>query len=192
MKTSKRFDNAVASLVKGYMNDTLAKGNCAACAVGNIVAGATGRTIKKSQNLDGKVDFDFVNVIGHINNPSWQLVFATSPGDRRLSREKRQVIEMQCYKDSAQLEIDATGYTVQELADVEWAFEKATNIMFHDYHKKRDKRKIDEDQLNGLYAVVDVLCKIEGYDDTVAQETKDLFVKSESSCPLPKTIQEAV
>ena len=192
MKTSKRFDVAIASLMKGYMNGTLAKGNCAACAVGNMVAGATGRTIKKSQDFDGEVDFDFVNVIGHINNPSWQLVFSTNPRDRRLSRKERQVIEMQYYKGSAQLEIDATGYNVQELADVEWAFEKATKIMFHDYHKKRDKRKIDEDQLNGLYAVVDVLCKIEGYDNTVAQETKDLFVKSESLCPLPKTIQEAL
>jgi hypothetical protein len=192
MKTSKRFDVAIASLMKGYINGTLAKGNCAACAVGNMVAGATGRTIKTSQDFEGEVDFDFVNVIGHINNPSWQLVFATSNGDKRLRREKRQVIEMQYYKDSAQLEIDATGYSIQELADVEWAFEKATKIMFHDYHRKRDKRKIDEDQLNGLYAVVDVLCKIEGYDDTVAQETKDLFVKSESLCPLPKTIQEAL
>ena len=180
MKTSKRFDVAIASLMKGYMNGTLAKGNCAACAVGNMVAGATGRTIKKSQDFDGEVDFDFVNVIGHINNPSWQLVFSTSNRDKRLSREKRQVIEMQYYKDSAQLDIDATGYSIQELADVEWAFEKATKIMFHDYHRKRDKRKIDEDQLKGLFAVVDVLCKIEGYDDVMAQEKKDMFVKCES------------
>lgn len=179
MKTSKRFNTAIASLVKGYMNGTLAKGNCAACAVGNMVAGATGQTIKKSEDFDGEVDFDFVNVIGHVTTPSWQLVFATASGDRRLSRKKRQEISMHYYKDAAQLQIDATGYSVQELADVEWAFEKATKIMFHDYHKKQDKRKIDEDQLNGLYAVVDVLCKIEGYDDTVAQETKNMFVKCE-------------
>lgn len=179
MKTSERFNRAIASLVKGYMNGTLAKGTCAACAVGNIIAGATGCTIEKTEGDDGDVDFDFVNIIGHVFIPSWQRVFITNVNDRRLSRKNRQRINLSNYYGASQLEIDATGYSVQELADVEWAFEKATKIHFMDYYTIRNKQKIDEDQLNGLYAVVDVLCKIEGYDDVVAQEKKDLFVKCE-------------
>ena len=180
MKTSERFDRAIAALVKGYMNGTLAKGNCSACAVGNIVAGAIDCTIKKSEKPNGTIDFDFVSIIGHVTGPFWQNVFVTSVRDGRLSRNVRQEINMLSYHGQSEIQIDATGYSVKELADIEWAFEKATKIYFNDYHRKRDKRKIDEDQLKGLFAVVDVLCKIEGYDDVVAQEKKDMFVKCES------------
>jgi hypothetical protein len=35
---TKRFDNAIAALVKGYFEGTLMKGSCFSCAVGNMVA----------------------------------------------------------------------------------------------------------------------------------------------------------
>jgi len=39
MKTSDRFNNAISALVKGFFNETLSKGSCTACAVGNICGG---------------------------------------------------------------------------------------------------------------------------------------------------------
>ena len=38
MKHSERFNKAISALVKGYIGETLAKGHCCGCAVGNIVA----------------------------------------------------------------------------------------------------------------------------------------------------------
>jgi hypothetical protein len=46
MKAS--FDNTVSILVKAFLEGTLAKGDCDACAVGNICAAAVGTTVVKT------------------------------------------------------------------------------------------------------------------------------------------------
>jgi hypothetical protein len=43
---TQRFEKAYNALYNAFMNGTLAKGTCAACAVGNIVADAMGAKIK--------------------------------------------------------------------------------------------------------------------------------------------------
>lgn len=64
--TPKRFDKAFAALVAAFFNNTLAKGNCAACAIGNITASANG--VKLYQNKeDGKVNYDQATMIGMIS-----------------------------------------------------------------------------------------------------------------------------
>jgi hypothetical protein len=42
---TQRFKNAIDALVYAFFNDTLAKGTCAACAVGNIVAHGWGKKV---------------------------------------------------------------------------------------------------------------------------------------------------
>lgn len=177
MKTSERFDRAIAALVKGYMNNTLAKGTCTACAVGNMVAHSLNYQIKRVEDeCTDEIDFDFFDEDGELVLPSWRYVFMTMQLKGKRSRKNRQTLDMRHYYGLSKKEIDATGYTVSELMDIEWAFEKATRIRHDEYHRKREK-SIDRDQLNGLFAVVDVLCKLEGYDTTVAEEKKALFVK---------------
>jgi hypothetical protein len=183
MKTSERFDRAIAALVKGYMNNTLAKGNCSACAVGNIVAhsleGSTKSTVTTLSNGECAIDYEMISSCGDEITPHWQNVFSTQNPDRRYSRERRQEISIWKYDGIAKKQIDVTGYSWKELSDVEWAFEKNTKIHF-EYYKHDKIENVDKDQLAGLFAVVDILCKIEGYDDVVAQENKALFVKCES------------
>jgi hypothetical protein len=153
----KRFNDAISALVKGYINGTLAKGSCEACAVGNIVAKGIGCDIVSHDSV-----FDWIGQV-----PSWFLVFITESNGN-------QYIHPENYFGSIKDQIDSTGYTWQELAKVEKAFEQNTKISFENYENVTPE-EIDKDQLNGLYAVVDVLCEIEGIKE--AEEYKLMFVK---------------
>ena len=131
-----RFETAVSKLVKAFFDGTLSKGNCSACAVGNMCDGYT----------------------------QWFDVFGSDCIDGPFTKPEN-------YNGYAQEVIDKTGYTWRELASVEKAFESNTllrvGVQFH-----FTKKQIMQDQYNGLMAVVDVLCDIEGIEAT---ETKKLF-----------------
>jgi len=149
---SERFDRAVKALVKGYLNGTLKKGRCSMCAVGNIVY--------ESGEFEKPITVD-------LSHTYWSDVFSTQFG--------HQLFDLDNYDGQAKKLIDSTGYSVEELARVEKAFETNTKILsvfYEDYSPQR----IDEDQLNGLYAVVDVLCEIEGIEEE-ADSYKQLFKK---------------
>jgi hypothetical protein len=63
--------------------------------------------------------------------------------------------------------INATGYSVHEIHQIEYAFENAP-------YQGDDT---EEWMFNGLMAVVDVLAEIHGIDLTAKEEAKKLFVK---------------
>jgi hypothetical protein len=163
----KRFDNAIDALVKGFMNGTLVKGTCTACAVGNIVAKAVDGKITKTVSVNGLpkpntiLDFSC-----SVSNAQWGTVFLSGGG--RDHQERRPYN----YHSEAREQIDATGYTWEELARVELAFESNTKIS-HTWYSSRNVDACIQDQYNGLMAVVDVLCEIEGIVDT--QKYKALF-----------------
>lgn len=166
MKTFKskkdRFDHSVSVLVKAFFEGTLAKGSCAACAVGNLVADVCGYKI--TENL---LDYDQTS-------PMWHFVFVTDmiTGIQELSPE--------CYSGEIARQIDSTGYTWQELAKVEKMFELNTLINFQ-YYNKYTKQEIMQDQYNGLMAVVDVLAEINEIDLTTTNQAKELFDYEKSS-----------
>jgi hypothetical protein len=140
------FNHTVNVLVNAYMNDKLQHGICDACAVGNIVMACC--------NKPGRIDLC----------NGWPTVFVTGGNHQ----QKRMPI---FYEGEAKRQIDATGYTWQELARIEKAFE------FHDTDSF-DPEDADEAMFNGLMAVVDVLADIHGIDLTVREEAKALFVKA--------------
>lgn len=163
MKTSKRFNNAIDALVKAYLNDTLAKGNTCACAIGNMIAHSMGRKVMEDP------DPDYMFTWGNAC-PRWQDVFSTRGNGA-------QCISVTDYRGEAKRQIDATEYAWQELARIEKAFENATSIHYA-ARQRYTPAEIDADQYNGLMAVVDVLCEIEGIADST--EYKALFAKP---CP---------
>ena len=138
----KRFDKAIKGLVKGYMNDTLETKTCTACAVGNIIAECNNYIVDKENT-------NWLTKEGLDKYPEWGNVFVTG---------YNQFIYEGDYKGEAKRQIDSTGYTWEELAQVEFTFEKTQGDMF-----------------TKLMAVVEVLCNIEGFNDEVAKETKELF-----------------
>jgi hypothetical protein len=160
---TERFKKTYDALYNAFMTDTLAKGTCTACAVGNIVAAAQGGTVKKDLTCDTENKFwgslFFTDVItgkqhkGYIENA--QNIFII---------EKKEEFEK------------LTGYTVEEMAQVEWAFETNTTIdmmEYPEYYRNNKDHKIMEDQFNGLMAVMDVLIKLDEVEK--GQEYKDTF-----------------
>lgn len=146
------FENTVDILVKAYLNDTLKHGNCAACAVGNIVA----------KSLEYKVQ-------GHSwlkNNksiiPEWDLVFCTA--------FFKQDVDETFYFGTAKKQIDSTGYTWRELSRIEKAFESI--------RCKSEDWNSDEHMLKGLFAVVDELAIIHGINLEQKEEAKLMFTKT--------------
>lgn len=145
----RNFEHTIGVLVKAYFEGTLEHGNCAACAVGNIV-GACGFP----QDVPAYMWDDCPTAL------HWKKVFYTSDWGR-------QVINKNGYTHHAKTVIDATGYSWEELARIEFAFETAPK-----------GESSDDWMFNGLMAVVEVLAEIHNIDLATREETKKLFVKS--------------
>ena len=155
-----RFKNAIDALVHAYFNDTLAKGNCHSCAIGSIVANSWGF---KPKSLGEKIVKD------GISNARWSDAFYTSNIGIQSCNENyftsREVLAC----------VRPTGYSIEELMNIEHAFEKNAKI-HHSNYCDFTKKEVEEDQYNGLMAVLDVLCDIEGVADV--SEYKELFSMS--------------
>lgn len=155
-----RFHHTVNILVQAYLNDELAHKTCSACAVGNIVAAATGTKPKRNDEL-APIEFD--NTFFADGSPAMNGWYAIIGGSKSTEGE---------------YQIRATGYTVEEIRSIEYAFE----------HAPGDPGKPDQGlfrgrctdttwMFNGLMAVVDVLAEIHEIDLNTATEAKQLFVK---------------
>ena len=158
---TQRFEKAYTALYNAFMNDTLASGICAACAVGNIVADAMGIKVGKLHTGEFHCDVD---------NDWWKHLFVTGPSGQEIFRLK----DNGMVKKYRKRIFDLTGYKWNELAQVEKAFENKTKMKIIDYDQYTEQ-EIMEDQFNGLMAVMDVLIKL----DEVAegQKYKDTFKK---------------
>lgn len=161
MKTPERFNRAISALVNAYFTDTLAKGDCNACAVGNIVAAGYGAKVYK----------DSLGVLRcEVENNRWSRFFSTQ-GKRQVIRSYKQLMNtpgiLPYFVQLGLENIKITGYPMKELARIEAAFEQNTVIHVRDY-PAHTPEEISADQYNGLMAVVDVLCKIEGITEVNA------------------------
>jgi N-acetylglutamate synthase/N-acetylornithine aminotransferase len=67
---------------------------------------------------------------------------------------------------------DLTGYSVEELAKIEFAFETNTKISFVNYFNSTEEQ-IMEDQFNGLMAVMDVMIELD--DVKEGEKYKETF-----------------
>lgn len=156
MKTA-TFENTVDILVKAYLNGTLLHSNCHACAVGNIVADCMGERVDKNRMMWEK------------NTPMWDDVFCVDYIDYKTGI-RSQSLYPQNYHGSSKIQIDSTGYTWQQLSQIEKAFETAPC--------QRNAKSYDEEWMfNGLMAVVDVLAEIHNVDLSTRESAKAMFVK---------------
>lgn len=156
------FHYTVNVLVKAYLNETLEHGVCTACAVGNIIADSVKAKVIKDHGVWVRN--------GALVQPIWDDVFLSEiPGEQKINPEN--------YKGWAKRQIDTTGYTWQELAKIEYAFE-LHNCLIDYPNDEQEEKQISDAMFNGLMAVVDVLADIHGIDLERKEEAKALFVKS--------------
>jgi hypothetical protein len=137
------YKRTVDILFDAYFNDTLQHGDCYACAAGNICKEAAIKT--------------------GIPNNSWKRLFTTN-GTRTRQLNQRELGDWYPYISvyDAVFLVEATGYGVNELGRVEWAFESAS------------QGNSDEDWMfNGLVAVLEVLKEI--HEVTEDEESAQRF-----------------
>lgn len=146
------FENSVNVLVKAFLKGTLEHTNCYACAVGNLICDANGYTYTKVEGCmqtirlkenDGLYD-------GGTFGGGWHSVL-------HWKNNKRQI---------AITEIEKTGYSIDEIAQIEKAFEGA------------EQGDSAEDWIfNGLMQVVSALAEIHNVSLESKESAKKLFVK---------------
>lgn len=150
MNRPELYQKTIDVLLDAYNNGKLVHGNCSCCAVGNIC--------KESSN---KLD---------ISNSLWSFLFVTTSeeGFYKPTRAKSyESFEMELVLSL----INDTGYTVEELTKIEWAFETAIPFEKREYYTKV---KTKQGQYMGLCAVLEVLKQIHEKEEIVeAKERLD-------------------
>lgn len=165
MKNKEQFEKTVKALTNAFINGTLAKYNCYACAVGNIIA--YNREAKYDKNYEGllyTVNDDIVN--------AWGSVFSTD-----LYGTSRFCSVIYKHDKEARESIKSSGYEIRDLRRIENAFERATFILEGNY-RRYPNRVVMEDQYNGLMACIDVLMKIHECNDMSIKESFDITLKN--------------
>tara|TARA_R100001460_G_scaffold18975_1_gene39879 strand:+ start:1622 stop:2098 length:477 start_codon:yes stop_codon:yes gene_type:complete len=147
-----RLKKSIEVLQRAYLTETLKAGNCDACAVGNLVEASS-----------------------YPNAPSdWRYIFCTDLRDD-IGGPHQTFYDKPTDCEELQYELDlynmglcavaATGYSVKELARIEFAFESAIEPELDEH------MPIHKSQWIRLQAVLKVLFDIEGipYDQEVEQ-----------------------
>lgn len=144
---TKRIENAINVFLDAINNGTLAKGTCVACAVGNLVAHGMDAKITKFE--DGIIRFECDE-----ENIQWSALFKTDNfGNQEIDEYFLDDIEVR-------ENINATEFTWQELAKIEYAFERNANIPFDEY-LNHTQSEIKQDQIKGLEAVIKVMMEFD-------------------------------
>jgi len=131
-------------LFNAYFNGTLQHANCAACAVGNIIANNMG--IKIIPDTSFGLSWE-----GY--NPDEISAWA-----RLLTFDK--------WSNTAVKMIESTGYTQNELTRIEYAFE---GVRYKNWYKPNN---IEDNMFNGLVAVLDVLKGIHELDSVEPEKER--------------------
>lgn len=148
-----RIKNAIDIFLDAINKGTLVKGNCAACAVGNLVAAGLGGTIT--------INYDYGVASCNVDNWAWNNYFTTCDGEQKVNRNMKDL-------PSVVKNIKATEFTGKELMKIEYAFETNTCIPLADY-QYCSPGVIREDQISGLNAVVKVMLEFDDCNDSVAE-----------------------
>lgn len=154
-----RIQEAIDVFLDAINKGRLAKGDCSACAVGNLVAHGMGL---KSEEITKTFD----------PNSEWVHIFYTSG--------KEQTIKPFNFDYEPSLKcIRATKFTLKELMAIEYAFETNTEIDSSIY-RFTDKETIRKDQINGLAAVVKVMLTF----DDCKESVEEVFIKKANLIPV--------
>ena len=154
-----RIEKAIDVFLDAVNNGTLAKGSCTACAVGNLVAHGMNGTISKVKSKIG----DYMVFQSDVKSGFWSDAFVTSDGAQSVYENS--------FDDPWVLKnVEATDFTIQELAKIEFAFETNTEITYFKYDSTTPE-EIRADQIKGLEAVVNVMMTF----DDVKADVKEVF-----------------
>ena len=151
-----RVKNAIDTFLDAIKNETLAKGTCIACAVGNLVA----------KGLDAKVVKREGGFICNKQNSEWEELFLTAFGEQTINKYN-------AHKPEIIKNIEATEFSWQELAQIEKVFETNTKIYYSDYDYHTPSEILD-DRIRGLEAVIEVMLS---FSNDKVTDVKQVFTE---------------
>ena len=161
MNRESLYRKTVDILLDAYNNGTLISGNCYACAVGNIIAANMGMKITRTR-------------VGAFNDLHWE---GYPPYGSAWNRDslKNWIVAIYCgcvYKErivgEIKDQIESTGYTAEELADIENNFEHPHLVI----------RESGENlYLRRLKAVLTTLKQIHSVEQVIAEESVERLEK---------------
>lgn len=149
------FDHTVSILVQAYLNDTLNKRCCTACAIGNLVAAERGTKQIRRDEIAGIWTDNGVRLMIRFDNNMYRDGTYPEWFDKLYD-----------YRRTGRGEYNEIGYTLHEINLIEEAFERPNT------------GTQDEQEFNGLMAVLETLAEIHGIDLATKEEAKKLFVKA--------------
>ena len=158
-----RIQKAIDIFLDAINEGTLAKGTCAACAVGNLVAYGMGAKVVRDE-------FDYYAAQHskgtRVVNSEWSRFFTTfRDGSRKMGTLPfSEIVRF----PSLQKAIDDIGFTLEELSKIEYAFETNTLISWDSYHLYTPA-KVRADQIKGLEAVIRVMLQFDEQQDDVKE-----------------------
>lgn len=168
---TKRIQKAIDIFLDALNKGTLAKGTCAACAVGNLVADGLKSDIALEIDKEYGVGY-YTFIPTDSKSQLWGNVFFTPELGKQVNRPKENV-EAICGEgayDEAMETLAKTDFTIEELMKIEYVFEKSTFIHFTEYHH-HTKDEVFKDQIRGLEAVVALMMTF----DEVKEDVKEVF-----------------
>lgn len=173
---TQRVMKAIDIFLDAINEGTLAKGSCTACAVGNLVANGLGAKIKfipigddiVPRCLDERGDF--------LENRRWSLAFYTAYGKQEVDKDALN-------NSDVIRNIEATDFSLEELMQIEYAFETNTSYDFSSY-RRRTPQQIRQDQINGLAAVVKVMLTFEEGVPSTDEVVQEIFTDKANLIPI--------
>jgi hypothetical protein len=173
---TQRIIKAIDIFLDAINEGTLAKGNCSACAVGNLVAhGLGGKVSIVNTGVGRYAKFEHPSDIW-LDNSDWSNAFCTDGGHQiKIPRSfgNQEVIK----------NIEATDFTLEELMQIEFAFETNTEIRLREYYF-RSPQDIRADQIKGLEAVVKVMLTFEDGVPATDEVVKEIFTNKANLIPI--------
>lgn len=117
---TERVQKAIDIFLDSLNSNTLVNGTCAACAVGNLIAAGCGIKLSRKYNFVIADNEYFLTPHGAISFTAWNNLFITGEKGQVRNHLSDYSLENQLQMQAL---IDTTGFTIDELAEIEYTFE---------------------------------------------------------------------
>jgi hypothetical protein len=149
---TERVQKAIDIFLDSLNSDTLINGKCAACAVGNLIAAGCGIKLYKDYGFVTADNAEFMTPYGPVHFTAWNHLFLTSENGQTRNDLSSYSLEHQLQMQAL---VDTTGFTIDELAEIEYTFETVAR---------------HQGVIHALEAVVKVMMRFDEVDSSVVKE----------------------